>query len=66
MPNELKPCPFCGGKAEIYNEGGFGLPKCYVQCEKCKARTYVYVNTKGNFKYMKCAIKAWNRRADNV
>lgn len=47
---ELKPCPFCGGEAEIYDDrnetysvGAFGvcrrvLPTCYkVFCRKCGA-----------------------------
>ena len=33
MPEELKPCPFCGGKPEL-------SPSGYVFCQKCLARTY--------------------------
>ena len=38
----LKPCPFCGGEAELYDEtecGGFGLyvQRFFVICEECHA-----------------------------
>ena len=33
MQEELKPCPFCGGKPEL-------SPSGYVFCQKCLARTY--------------------------
>lgn len=53
---ELKPCPFCGGEAEIIS--GFG--KYTVQCKKggCMAN----ISWASNKDY---AIKAWNRRAEN-
>lgn len=54
---ELKPCPFCGGEAEIIS--GFG-GKYTVQCEKggCMANI-MWCPDKDS------AIKAWNRRAEN-
>jgi Lar family restriction alleviation protein len=54
---ELRPCPFCGGEAEIIhlydgdNEGG----SC-VQCKKCFSSGNVEFDFKENF------IKNWNRR----
>ncbi len=33
---ELKPCPFCGGKVEMW-EHNFGVVTVF-QCEQCKAR----------------------------
>ena len=37
MNKELKPCPFCGGKAQIDHEG---MPmKSFVRCTACFART---------------------------
>ena len=67
---ELKPCPFCGGNAELYDDtecGGFGLyvKRFFVICEECHAsggEANDYVD-KGNLK--KLAIKRWNRRTDN-
>lgn len=54
MPNELKPCPFCGGKANIdYGNGIYEI--FYVFCEKCKTRN-------PNRLTREEAIKLWNRR----
>ena len=52
---ELKLCPFCGNKANIYIAGG-GIHK--IRCENdknCKVMTDFF-NTE------KEAIEAWNRR----
>lgn len=39
----LKPCPFCGGEAEIRNDtrqdGNHYYSVIYVECSKCGART---------------------------
>ena len=53
---ELKPCPFCGGKAEILS--GYG--KYTVQCGSggCMANISWCTNKDS-------AIKAWNRRDEN-
>ena len=57
--NELKPCPFCGGKAELiivpgyFNKTESGwLVKCRNGC--CNQMPYVSDHD---------AIDAWNRRA---
>lgn len=57
---ELKPCPFCGGEAEIkadYLQTFFENPTYVVGCFNCciAERSY-FKNT---------AIEAWNRRADD-
>lgn len=60
MSEELLPCPFCGGEAEIleaivefiYKEIGI-----YAICKKCRASTQYY-------KTKEEALTAWNRRAD--
>lgn len=51
---ELKPCPFCGGKAHHYkgNIHPYG-----VACEKCCANINIY-GSKG------ATTRAWNRRAE--
>ena len=66
MLEELKPCPFCGGKARItyvMNEDTW-----YIECDKCNAlmgdRHNTIVASKGrtNFKTKDDCIKAWNGR----
>lgn len=64
MPNELKPCPFCGSKAHIYQKGvkneywhDFNY-KYIAMCNKCKAHV-------GEYLHRDTAIKAWNRRVGN-
>lgn len=52
---ELKPCPFCGGKAEVKNIRGI----CFVTCKRCAADCRI-CNTE------KDAADAWNRRASDA
>ena len=51
--NELKPCPFCGGKAKLQgDESKYG---CFVVCTNCYAEMdYSETEVK--------AIEAWNKR----
>ena len=51
---KLKPCPFCGGKADLYLDGR-GL--YVVQCDYCGNRTICCQTKEG-------AVGAWNRRKD--
>lgn len=59
---ELKPCPFCGGKAvlrmasEILYNGEVGGWK--ATCQKCGIETAI--------ENRKTAAEKWNRRADNA
>lgn len=59
MPNELKPCPFCGtnNAALRHDKDGFS----FVLCEKdgCYVRTDGHLNDNA-------AVEAWNRRVDNA
>jgi len=52
--NELKPCPFCGSK-KIHIYGMLNI----VECKECRASISAKF-TVGE------AVKAWNRRAENV
>ena len=65
MPNELKPCPFCGRLAKIHNckvYGGYDYS--YVECSKCHIRTKQYeVSTE--YSSSEKATNDWNRRVDN-
>ena len=58
---ELKPCPFCGGEAEIFSwyiKGIANRLHYNVRCKDCGCtrRSREYRTTKK-------AIEAWNRRA---
>lgn len=73
MP-ELKPCPFCGGKATIDDNGGeypiideFGRPfdsqftepsQFWVTCENCRTISGVSESEAE-------AVAIWNRRVTN-
>ena len=71
--SELKPCPFCGGKAKIKACDGRGdlctdigvetyygrqMTCCLIRCERCGVKTKAYLTRRGVF-------NAWNRRTDN-
>ena len=57
--NELKPCPFCGGEAEILTaESMHGGYLFGIMCNDCRSRGDVF-DTEAE------AIKAWNTRADD-
>ena len=54
---KLKPCPFCGGEAEVIAHNKFQFYK--VVCKHCKAQGYQF------FPNEEQATEAWNRRADH-
>ena len=53
MDEKLKPCPLCGGEADL--KRGLYVIDNYVMCRACKTKTTLY-NTKDE------AIKRWNTR----
>lgn len=58
---DLKPCPFCGGKARLFVGDGVR-----VICSKCYAGTMIQrdsVELESNAVEM--VVEAWNRRVDN-
>lgn len=58
---ELKPCPFCGGKARLFVNGGVR-----VICSKCYASTRIMSDEiEYDSSAVETVVKAWNRRADN-
>lgn len=78
---ELKPCPFCGGKAKLFVKCNTqrGITRGYlfgIHCTKCDITTQrtnytieFKLNDGGEIEVTKderpLAIEAWNRRADN-
>ena len=55
---ELKPCPFCGGRAVIFSTQ-YGT---HIECEHYDPDSHrVQISEKTRDK----ATKAWNRRADD-
>lgn len=61
---ELKPCPFCGGKAVIHVEDGVR-----VVCTECDSTSKClvdgYAQGKPTGSAVDSVVKAWNRRAKN-
>ena len=56
MSKKLKPCPFCGGKAEILN---YSEDEWLVHCVICDGMVERWRKTE------KEAIEQWNRRAND-
>ena len=68
MADELKPCPFCGGKVQICY--GIDCTVSGIRCDNCcvivqwpRIKTGKSNKTFGEL--AKPHIEAWNRRADN-
>lgn len=62
---ELKPCPFCGSKAELkHGTSSIFSTYAYVECKNCGARsTDVYIDTA--YSCDGKVIERWNRRSKN-
>jgi Lar family restriction alleviation protein len=59
MTEELKPCPFCGGEAEIVTWPKPHQPVCYVKCKNCLAE-----NCDDDFEEnVALNVFSWNARA---
>ena len=71
---KLKPCPFCGGEAEMYNGTDIVGKYWYVRCKKCYSRgAGAYESGKelepqeeytAIIRAWERAIEAWNRREE--
>ena len=67
--NELKPCPFCGGKAAVVSAQISGV--WFIRCKSCtamigrKTKTISTLCGKEYFETREAAEIAWNRRADD-
>jgi hypothetical protein len=51
-PDDLLPCPFCGGRARFTSANG----ECWLSCMSCQASSCMRGNTEA-------AVSAWNMRA---
>ena len=56
---ELKPCPFCGGKAEIKKHEEWGWFQYEVYCKNCDA------SFDASFSSKEAARNHWNRRVND-
>lgn len=56
MSNELKQCPFCGGKAVLCENTDYA----YVYCKECGSQTDESHGTAG------AAVATWNTRAERT
>lgn len=54
---EVKPCPFCGGAAEL-KSAIYGGDTFFVVCHACEIRTFLFASPAK-------AVRVWNRRAGN-
>jgi Lar family restriction alleviation protein len=65
MKNDLKPCPFCGGAAQLtHNAYGVAMNGSYVLCPGCGCTTKTFGISTAYASDEK-ATEAWNRRADD-
>lgn len=55
---EIKPCPFCGGKSEVYRRGS-AILRWYAMCTSCSA------SSDENYCSPKDAADAWNQRFED-
>lgn len=64
MSEELKPCPFCGGKAVVHvNDGVRVICRECETASKCLIDGYSQGRPDGSA--IKSVIKAWNRRVND-
>lgn len=57
---ELKPCPFCGGKADIVSEH---VDYPYIGCEDCDVRIE---SSDWSVTYKEDLIEGWNKRSISI
>ena len=60
---ELKPCPFCGGKALLSHDHA-GIGASYIRCEKCGLESIRFLKSFEIASDDK-AVEFWNRRVND-
>ena len=68
--NELKPCPFCGGKATAFKDN---YSRIGIMCENCNMYFGIELECgeelvdgwRAKIKSVEEALEAWNRRSEN-
>lgn len=64
MPEKLKPCPFCGGKAKYFKIKSKAMKSWrFIACLKCGCRTATYPPV--DYEISNIVVERWNRRASN-
>lgn len=57
---QLRPCPFCGGKAHVNDHIYFEVPPTYgIVCGECGSMSRQFYDTMGE------AVAAWNTRKED-
>ena len=59
MAEKLKPCPFCGGEAEMTGDDHTAFYLCRVRCLNCNGNAGRYFQTQAE------ALAAWNQRTES-
>lgn len=70
MVETLKPCPFCGGEAELvagaHRDGGYIENFAFVRCKGCGARSYEFHECMTPDEVQGYVSGTWNRRAERT
>ena len=65
MSRKLKPCPFCGGEAELLSMTYRGGKVFGVFCKADSAQKYPHGHFIDNYATKQEAIDTWNRRMND-
>ncbi len=66
MPEELKPCPFCGSRLVSYTRGIIGAPIVFLKCENPDCGAVVSFDNEECHLLPENAITMYNTRAGSI